>query len=1067
MKKTLKTYASLLGLVFCCCSASAQNPSAARQLSLNRLEQEFASPPAEYRGKPFWSWNGDLKQEELIRQIHVLKDMGMGGFFMHSRTGLKTEYLGNEWFRLINASADEAARLGIEAWLYDEDRWPSGSAGGLVTRNPQYRMKTLTIEQVPMKDFHWRPDALAAFACDISGTAFTTCTRLTASISLPARASQTVLVFSVREMDSSSFYNGYTYLDTLKREATDAFLKTTHEQYKAHSGARLGTSIKGIFTDEPHRGMILSDFVSGGTPTTERLPWTESIPARFRQRFGYDLLDRLPEVVFYKNGEPVSQVKWQFVELLQEMFLDNFAKPIHEWCRANNMLFTGHVLQEDSLTAQTVPQGSLMRFYEQMDYPGVDVLTEFNRNYWVVKQLSSAARQAGQKWLLSELYGVSGWQMNFASHKYVGDWQALFGINLRCHHLAWYTMAGEAKRDYPASISFQSAWWKDYKYVEDYYSRLNLMLAQGEPARDVLVLNPVESVWCQIGLGYCDRLSANTPVLKALERAYVEVFNWLAGAHVDFDYGDEEMLGRLYKVERDAVGAPLLRFGAATYRVVVVPKMTTIRSSTLKALDEFRRAGGTVVFAGDPPQFVDAVKSPAAAELAGRARRVPWSGDALVAACNGAVRIPVEIVDRATGKPAAEIFCQLRQDGNRRILAAISMNRDKWFKNVLIRVKAPGYLTEWDCRSGRQYTLPAAAKSGWTEWTAEFPPIGEHVYVLNAQPEKGLSARPVLREVSRRPIAGPFDYKLSEPNVCVLDLARYRIDNGDWKPETEVLKLDQAVRAAFKLPARGGIMVQPWFSRKFETKPEVKGQLAMAFEFFVDDLPRAVELGIERPGEFQITLNGRPVSSSADKGWWVDPAIRRIALPAAALAKGRNTLELRAGFRKDLDIEAVYLLGQFGVRVNGTQKTLIRLPEKMAPADLVAQGLPFYSGTITYHVPLSARPGAGRRFFIETPKFEGACVKVSAGKSAPAMIAFQPYRAEIPSAASASATVDLEVVMTRRNSFGPLHQLPVRARAYGPSAWVSEGKAWSQPYLFYPSGLLAPPELTLYASEPE
>ena len=101
------------------------------------LAGQFASPGPEFRGMPFWSWNGELREDELLRQIHVLKDMGMGGYFMHSRTGLATEYLGEEWFRLINVCADEGARLGMEAWLYDEDRWPSGTAGGLVTAEPE------------------------------------------------------------------------------------------------------------------------------------------------------------------------------------------------------------------------------------------------------------------------------------------------------------------------------------------------------------------------------------------------------------------------------------------------------------------------------------------------------------------------------------------------------------------------------------------------------------------------------------------------------------------------------------------------------------------------------------------------------------------------------------------------------------------------------------------------------------------------------------------------------------------------------------------------------------------
>ncbi len=94
------------------------------------LVKAFEKPGAEYRGKPFWSWNGELEKGELLRQIGLIKEMGFGGFFMHSRTGLATEYLGDQWFNLINPCAAEAKKQGLAAWLYDEDRWPSGSAGG-------------------------------------------------------------------------------------------------------------------------------------------------------------------------------------------------------------------------------------------------------------------------------------------------------------------------------------------------------------------------------------------------------------------------------------------------------------------------------------------------------------------------------------------------------------------------------------------------------------------------------------------------------------------------------------------------------------------------------------------------------------------------------------------------------------------------------------------------------------------------------------------------------------------------------------------------------------------------
>lgn len=57
-------------------------------------EQLFENPAGEYRGRPFWAWNGKLTEEELLRQIDIFGQMGFSGFFMHSRTGLETEYLG-------------------------------------------------------------------------------------------------------------------------------------------------------------------------------------------------------------------------------------------------------------------------------------------------------------------------------------------------------------------------------------------------------------------------------------------------------------------------------------------------------------------------------------------------------------------------------------------------------------------------------------------------------------------------------------------------------------------------------------------------------------------------------------------------------------------------------------------------------------------------------------------------------------------------------------------------------------------------------------------------------------
>ncbi|KRG13781.1 hypothetical protein ACA29_07795 [Lederbergia galactosidilytica] len=130
-----------------------------------KMIEQFQNPGMEFRGKPFWAWNGKLEEKELLRQIDILKEMGFGGFFMHSRTGLVTEYLSDEWFHLINTCADRAKELGMEAWLYDEDRWPSGTAGGEVTKNPEYRLKFIRLKVLSIEDFQWDKRVFAAFIC--------------------------------------------------------------------------------------------------------------------------------------------------------------------------------------------------------------------------------------------------------------------------------------------------------------------------------------------------------------------------------------------------------------------------------------------------------------------------------------------------------------------------------------------------------------------------------------------------------------------------------------------------------------------------------------------------------------------------------------------------------------------------------------------------------------------------------------------------------------------------------------------------------------------------------------
>lgn len=119
-----------------------------------RLDESlFLNPTSEYRGTPFWAWNTKLDRDTLLEQIEIFKEMGFGGFHMHVRTGLETPYLSDEFMEYIKLCSEKAIEEEMLCWLYDEDRYPSGAAGGLVTKNLRYRARHLLLSKKDYPDF--------------------------------------------------------------------------------------------------------------------------------------------------------------------------------------------------------------------------------------------------------------------------------------------------------------------------------------------------------------------------------------------------------------------------------------------------------------------------------------------------------------------------------------------------------------------------------------------------------------------------------------------------------------------------------------------------------------------------------------------------------------------------------------------------------------------------------------------------------------------------------------------------------------------------------------------------
>lgn len=1014
------------------------------------LLKEFKNPGVAYRGKPFWSWNGELEKDELVRQVKVMKEMGLGGYFMHSRAGLITEYLGDEWFDLINAVADAGEEEGLESWLYDEDRWPSGSAGGKVTEDPQYSMKSIVLKESDVDKFSWDGNIVKVFAGKVDGFNLDEYFEISKDTDLSKLEGYKILKFEIIPQERNSVYNGNTYIDTMSLKATERFIELTHEEYKKRCEDRIGTTIKGIFTDEPHRGHMLDDFKEVDGVRQCSCAYTDDIFEEFEKRYGYDAKAILPELYYIYKGRKVNKVKKDYVDLANALFIERFAIPVNNWCIENNMELTGHYLHEDSLTNQTVPCGSIMRMYEYMGYPGVDVLTEGNRCYWVVKQLSSVARQLDKKWLLSELYGCTGWQFDFKAHKAVGDWQALFGINLRCHHLSWYTMEGESKRDYPASILHQSAYYPYYDLVESYFARFGVVISSGKPECEVLVLNPIESVWAQIHMGWARWISSVDEDVRKLERHYEELFHMLCGNHIDFDYGEEEMMSRHASVEDGA-----LRVGNARYKVVVVSGMLTMRESTIKLLEEFVEQGGKVIFAGDLPKYVDAVESEKVSELSSKATCIPFDKKELANEIKSVTASRIDIAYK-DGSVLNDVFCQVRNVEDSSFIVMLNTDRNNPKDGVVVKYKLQDssrdvFVEEWDLLTGNRYeVVDYECKNGFVEINTYLNPAGERVFLVTSKKDDSLVSREVLSTKETKLYDGMVDYELDEPNVCVLDFAKWKFNDGEWNDEDEVLKVDAKVRQLNGMETRSGGMLQPWFAKLHDHK--VYGDVELEYEFYVDEIPTGdVYIAAERPENWDYSINGVKLACEDFSDIWIDVCFKKMLVPKGAIKLGLNKVTARTSFMRTTNIEAVYVLGSFGVKLDGKKKTITTLPKEIAFENLVNYNLPFYTGCVTYKLNAQKVKSligdvSNKRVVLSPKSFTGALVKVEYDGAEPILLGWDPYEADVTEAVREGKDINVTLVCTRRNTFGPLHIVPLHHGAYGPGHFTTGGDSWTDNY---------------------
>ncbi len=541
-----------------------------------------------------------------------------------------------QW-NLLREGVSRARARGLAVWIYDEDGYPSGAAGGLVLEgHPELEALGLACRTLSARgpgpcvfdppDCPWRPVAVIAWngqqAITVSAVAEP---GGALRIELPAGE------WTVQHFFEKSAYEGThaelnvyacrRYINVLDRRAVRRFIELTHEAYARELGPGLAGALA-FFTDEPS---LMSAYVWPLPPgaqgktriqdplrspdRTPMIAWSRDFPPEFRRRAGYDIMDRLPDL-FSDRGPDSRRVREDYRAVAAELFADAYFGTIGDWCQGHGAASTGHVLVEENLLWHAAFLGDLFTVVRRMSWPGIDMLDSdpvsivATEGFMVARQVSSAAHLAGRPEVICE---ASDWLMRMAGRAATPE-----------------QMRGTANLLFLLGVTTIASYYDpampSYAAYTQHVARLRAVVTAGRHDARVAVLYPLRSVQGRYLPQSSPPLPASQPAeVQAIAAGWTGACRILLEHQVDFDCIDERALAE----GRIAEGA--LGTGQESYAVVVVPPTDRLGKAALDALRRLAEAAGSVIIIADPavpplegaPVHRRVTRLPDAASLAG------------------------------------------------------------------------------------------------------------------------------------------------------------------------------------------------------------------------------------------------------------------------------------------------------------------------------------------------------------------------------------------------------------------------------------------------------------------
>jgi hypothetical protein len=474
------------------------------------LPEDFINPPHEFSIMPFWFWNDTLKDEEIIRQIADFGEHGVYGFVIHPRIGLpeNVKWLSAEMIHSMNVAIQEASRRKMYVILYDEGMYPSGSSSGqVVARNPEYAARGIA-----------KIDLKPGETPDLQGNK-----KLITIIDRPNGARVAIV-----DQPSGGNIRGLHYIgegsqqlkeesppagDILNPDAVTCFMELVYDRYANEFGKYFGTTITGIFTDEPSP--------LGRSGVSGVVPGNISLLPQIKEILGYDITPFLSDL-WYDDNSDSKKHRIDYNRAVNICLEENYYKRLGKWCKDHGISLMGHPAGSMDIGAEKyfqIPgQDIVWRYVE----PGPKALE--GQNSTVAKCASSAMIHLGLRRNSDELYGAYGHNFTYDEMTWLAFWCFVRGQNLLIPHAFFYSIRGPRFDERPPDVGPNASWWSKYREYADACRRLSWLNTDSKQVCDLAIL-------CEAS--YLPDKSAKTCYQHQLDFNYLEIRHLWEDAKID------------------------------------------------------------------------------------------------------------------------------------------------------------------------------------------------------------------------------------------------------------------------------------------------------------------------------------------------------------------------------------------------------------------------------------------------------------------------------------------------------------------------------------------------------